>query len=307
MRVANENIGVNRAPDAGARVPYLLALFLLICTLPFVVAWNFVSDLIPLILGNDTFSQIPLIPLVSGYLIYENRKAIFSDVSTSWGFGAALMIPGIILLGLARFNVWQLSPTNVISLFLFGGVLLWIGAFALFFGTHALRAASFPLFFLVFTIPIPEPLLSKLIYFLQKESASAAEAFFGIARVPYLREGMEFSLPGIRIRVAEECSGIRSTLAIFITTVLACHIFLRSTWRKLVLYAVVVPIAIIKNGLRIMALSTLAVYVDQGFLRGNLHHYGGIVFFAFALVPMALLLIMFQRSERRAAPAAQTL
>jgi exosortase len=303
--MSNEQVEVNETPRA-ARLPYLLGLFLLVCLLPFAVAWDFVRNLIPLVLANDTFSQIPLIPLVSAFLLYEKRKTIFSEVSTAWALAAALMAPGVVCLLLARLNVWQLSSMSASSLFLFGVVLLWIGAFALFFGARAFRAALFPLLFLVFMIPIPEPFLSKLIFFLQKESASAAEAFFAVARVPYLREGMVFLLPGIRIRVAEECSGIRSTLAIFITTVLVCHIFLRSAWRKLVLCAVVVPFSVLKNGLRIMALSTLAVYVDPAFLRGSLHHYGGIVFFIFALLPMLLLLLFFERSERRASAAAAT-
>jgi exosortase/archaeosortase family protein len=98
--------------------------------------------------------------------------------------------------------------------------------------------------------------------------------------------------------VAEECSGIRSTLALFITTALAGALFLKSNWRRLLLLIVVVPIAIVKNGLRIATLSTLAIYVNPAFLTGNLHHHGGVLFFLIALVPMALLLIFLERQER---------
>ena len=99
-----------------------------------------------------------------------------------------------------------------------------------------------------------------------------AEALGGIAGVPYHREGFVFELPGVAIRVAEECSGIRSTLALLITTVLASYIFLKSSWKRLVLCLAVVPIAIFKNSLRIATLSTLSVYVNPSFLQGNLHH-----------------------------------
>jgi exosortase len=301
MDVSNNHIAVNRASVVSTKVTYLLvAGFLLASALPFALAWNSVRTLIPLVLTNDTFSQIPIIPLVSFFLIYSRRKTIFSDVSLGWGLGAVLMIPGIVVLSMARMNFWQLTATNQMSLFLFGAVLLSLGAFALFFGPRAFRAACFPLLFLVFTIPIPEPLLSQLILYLQKGSASAAAEFFRLAQVPYLRQGVEFVLPGVRIRVAEECSGIRSTLAISITTVLACHLFLRSAWRRMALCIVVVPIAIIKNGLRIATLSALAIYVNPGFLRGNLHHYGGMVFFAFALLPMIVLLLLLQKSELQA-------
>jgi len=66
----------------------------------------------------------------------------------------------------------------------------------------------------------------------------------------------------------------------------------------MLLLIVVVPLAILKNGLRIATLSTLAIYVDPGFLTGNLHHRGGILFFMIALFPLALLLILLERGER---------
>ena len=75
----------------------------------------------------------------------------------------------------------------------------------------------------------------------------------------------------------------------------------------MLLLIVVVPIAILKNGLRIAALSTLAVYVDPAFLTGSLHHHGGIVFFIIALLPMALLLILLVRGEKPLSTAAGTM
>jgi exosortase len=197
-----------------------------------------------------------------------------------------------------RLNPWELGDANQGSLFVFAFLLVWMGAFALFFGTRAFSAARFPLLFLLFAVPIPQPLLSRIIYFLQERSADIAEQFFRLGGVPYFRQGLIFQLPGVAIRVAEECSGIRSSMALFITTVLAAYLFLNTTWRKVVLCLVVVPLAIVKNGLRIMVLTTLAIYVDPSFLRGNLHHHGGVVFFLIALVPLGLLLVWFQKSEK---------
>ena len=304
MKTDDKAVEMSNIPVAGPGVSYFRTLgFLLACALPFFLAWDLMRVLASLV-GDDTFSQVPLIPLVSLFLIYSNRAAILDKISVGWALGAALIVPGIVCLELARRNVWQLEMTNQMSLLVLGMVLFWMGSFALVFGVHAFRAACFPLLFLLFTIPIPEPLLSNLTSDLQKGSAGAAEMFFRIGGIPNLRQGLEFSLPGVRIRVAEECSGIRSTLALLITTVLACHLFLRRAWKRALLCVVVVPIAIIKNGLRISALSALAIYVDPGFLYGNLHHYGGIVFFVFALAPMALLLLLLQRGETPGAPMA---
>lgn len=272
--------------------------FLVFCILPFALAWDLTKTVSTLVFANDSFSQLLVVPLVTAFLIFQGRERIFSTISFDWVSGAALLIPGVTLLFAARFNVWHLRLTNQSALLILGAVLISLGAFGLFFGAHALRHARFPLLFLLFSVPVPEPILSEIIRFLQKESADAAGIFFQLAGVPYLRRDLVFQLPGVSIRVAEECSGIRSSLALLITTVLAGYLFLRSTWRKLLLCAIVVPLAILKNGLRIATLTALAIYVNPGYLYGNLHHRGGIVFFIITLVPMFLLLRLLQTGER---------
>ena len=300
MSLSNKNIELSGINAPGAKVSNLLMVsFLLVCLLPLVLAWDSMKLLFTLIWSNDTFSQIPLIPLVSAFLIYEKRNSIFVEISFGWLSGVALMTPGLFLLSVVRLNPSGFSSPNLVSLLMFAIFLVWLGAFLLLFGMRAFRAACFPLLFLLFMIPIPEPALSKIIYLLQAGSSAMTETFFGIARVPYHRQGFVFDLPGFAIRVAEECSGIRSTLALLITTTLAAYLFLKSPWKRLILCVAVVPIAVFKNGLRIATLSTLAVYVDPAFLTGNLHHHGGVVFFLIALLPLALLLKLFQRSERQ--------
>jgi exosortase len=298
MRSSIKDVEMNGATVAGNALPLSHVIgFLLVCFLPFVLAWDLTKIVATLVLSNDSFSQILLIPFVSLFFVYEGRKRIFSAISCAWVVGTALIAPGLIFLLAARLNLLHVRLTNQGALFVFGIVLIWLGAFGLFFGTQAFRGARFPLLFLLFSVPIPEPILSVIFSFLQRGSADAAAGFFQLAGVPYLRQDLIFRLPGVSIRVAEGCSGIRSSLALFITTVLAGYLYLRSTWKRLLLCAVVVPLAIFKNGLRIATLSTVAIYVNPGFLYGNLHHRGGIVFFMLALVPMALFLIWLQKIE----------
>jgi exosortase len=287
-----------REEEAARRMPLgQLGGFCILCLLPFALSWALTKELSSLVLSDDSFSQILVIPLVSGFLIFEGRKRIFASVSPASALGLALIVPGLLLLLAAQFNVWELRETNRAALFVFCVTLIWLGAFALFFGARAFQSAQFPLLFLLLSVPIPEPLLSHIIRFLQNQSADAAEIFFRLASVPYLREDLIFRLPRVSIQVAEECSGIRSSVALFITTVLASYLFLRTNWKRLILCAVVVPLAIFKNGLRIATLSILAVYVNPGFLYGDLHHHGGIVFFLIALLPMAFLLKVLQKGD----------
>ena len=282
----------------GGISPFQAICFGLVCASPILIAWRLMRMVSALALDNDTYTHIPLIPLVSLFLIYTNRKTVFSACE-AWKFGGVLLVAGILAISTARLNLFQLQAANQLSLVVFGVVLVWMGAFGLFFGSAAFRAARFPLLFLLFMVPIPEPILSKTIHSLQVGSAQAAAGLFGLFGIPYLQDGLVFSLPGVAIRVAEECSGIRSTLALLIMTVLASHMFLKATWKRLLVCLLAVPLSVAKNGLRIAALSTLAIYVDPGFLHGRLHQYGGMFFFAAAFLPLAVVFILLGKTEYR--------
>ena len=140
--------------------------------------------------------------------------------------------------------------------------------------------------------------LSRLFPSWLSGSAEVSYAVFELLGGPVYRTGFIFALPGLTIEVAKECSGIRSSLALLITSLLAGHLFLRSAWTKAVLTLATLPLLIVKNGIRIVTLSLLSIYVDPSFLTGSLHRDGGIVFFFLALVLLTPVLWLLQTSER---------
>src|SRR6202789_330056 len=112
MDSANKQIEIQAAPPP-ATATHLLALgFTLLCVFPFVFAWDLTRALFTLVGTNDTFSQIPLIPMVSLFLIYGSRQEIFSDISFGWISGAALITPGMAFVIAARLDAGKLSPAN---------------------------------------------------------------------------------------------------------------------------------------------------------------------------------------------------
>jgi exosortase/archaeosortase family protein len=117
-----------------------------------------------------------------------------------------------------------------------------------------------------------------------------------------LREGFVFHLPGQSVEVAKQCSGIRSSMALLITSVLAGHLFLRTWWKKVILAIVIIPITMFKNGIRVVSLTLLGTYVDSRILTNSLLHTdGGILFFLLALVLLAPVLYFLRKSEVRVA------
>jgi exosortase len=191
---------------------------------------------------------------------------------------------------------WQGGESLTVAIL--GIVLIWAGGFLSFYGLAAAHAAAFPLIFLVLMIPLPEKALGWTVHLLQEGSTDVAYFLFDAVGVPVLRNGFVLTVPGIAIEVARECSGIRSSIALFITCLLAAYLYLRTPWKILAFILMVCPLAVVKNGIRIVTLTLLSIYVDPGFLNGNLHREGGFVFFLLALLLLFPVFAALERSER---------
>lgn len=274
-------------------------MFLLMWALSLVVFWRLVGPLVHFSLNHDTASQILFMPFVTLYLLYLDSKKIFKEVRPAYRAGTAVVLGGVLLYWLAASLSQGLNLNNYLSAQAPTLVIVWIGLFLFCYGPKTLRLAAFPLAFLFLVIPIPTFLLNPSILYLQAGSTLLSEKLFQLAGVPVLRSGFDLALPTVTIEVAKECSSIRSSLALVITCLLASYLFLRSAWRRTIFVLLAIPFSLVKNGIRIVTLSLLSIYVDRGFLYGRLHHEGGIVFFLIALLIMAPILFLLRRSEKR--------
>jgi exosortase len=255
------------------------------------------GTLLALSLHDSSYSHILIVPLISFTLIYLERRVVFADLHFS-----PLLWPPFLLAGLlAHWTFRSASLNQSDRAFLIGCaiVLASLAGFAVCYGTRSFVVALFPLLFLFLMVPLPPVVIDQFILALQKGSAAVSYALFRVLGVPVLWNGFKFTLPGVEIEVAKECSGIRSCLSLVITAIVAGHIFLRSSWKKLLLGLLTVPIAIFKNAVRIVTLSCLGVYVDRSFLFGRLHRYGGLPFGLIALALLGPVLWMLYRSESR--------
>jgi exosortase len=121
--------------------------------------------------------------------------------------------------------------------------------------------------------------LARVITTLQHGSAEVTAWLFTLTPLPVFREGLHFVLPRLSIEVAEACSSIRSSMALLITCLLASHLMLRRWWSKGMVLLLVFPLAVFKNGVRIVSLCLLTY--DESFITGHLHTRGGAVFALF--------------------------
>jgi exosortase len=245
---------------------------------------------------NVTASHHLMIPLVSLVLVWMRRDEIFASTGWAWRPGLGIILAGAGLL-LPAVLSGPAGPPDALTWSAGSMIVMWAGGFLICYGMEAGRAALFPLLFLGFMIPWPDALLDGATVFLKTGSRDVVSGLFTLTGTPYHREGFVYTLPHFAIEIADECSGIRSSIALLLTSLLAGHMFLKNGWKKALLTATVLPLAVVKNGIRITSLTLLAEHVDPGFLTGQLHHEGGIVFFLAALALWAPVLALLARSE----------
>ncbi|HOG27947.1 MAG TPA: exosortase/archaeosortase family protein [Vicinamibacterales bacterium] len=248
---------------------------------------------------SSLHSHVVLIPLVSAYLLYTRRGTLPAAGPASPA-GAAL--PAAIgAAALAAAFAWRerLSVNDGHALVALAYASLVAAGGFLFLGSKWMRAAAFPFAFLVFMVPLPDALAAALERASAAASAEAAALYFAAAGTPLVRQGTIFELQTITMEVAQECSGIRSSWVLFITSVLAAQLFLGSPWRRLILVAFVIPLGILRNGFRVFVIGMLCVRVGPHMIDSLIHRQGGPLFFALSLAPLFLLLWWLRRGERR--------
>jgi exosortase len=276
--------------------------FTFLCAVSILFWWRALAITLGLALANDAYTHILLILPLSAALIYtdskyRDSKALRIDPLPSPRIGSALLALALLIGCYARWGMGATPDDVRLSLSMLAFVTWWIASVLLCFGVRTFQRFLFPLCFLFLMVPIPEFFLRWIVEFLQQQSALAARILFRAIGVPVTQDGIMLSIPGLDIEVARECSSIRSSLMLIVTTVVLAHLFLRSWWRKILLMAAAIPLSVAKNGLRIVTIAELGTRIDRGFLDGKLHHHGGIVFFGIAVVVVGVVLWVLRRAE----------
>jgi len=266
-----------------------------------ILCWPPISSAVDLGLHDDRWVQIVAGPLLFAFLMYWERNRILPEAEWSPVVGMPLLVLSLLVYFVFLRRSSYGSEGGHLALAVLAAILASIGGFILCYGLRSLRAASFPFCCLLLMIPAPASAMDKLIAGLQHGSASVSYHMLRLVGIPVFADGMRMSLPGLEIEVAPECSGIRSFLALALIGLLAARICLRSNWSRVALVLSTIPIAILKNGLRISVIASLSAYVDRAFLYGPIHRYGGLVFTPLGVALFVGFLAVLQKIEVRVA------
>jgi exosortase len=276
--------------SSSGRTSVFLWRLCLLYGLSIAVFWRPLQELAAIAWSDDRYTHLLLMPAIALGLIWLRRSGIFVRQEPCPRIGVPLLV---LFTGLAFFS------TSILWLNALCIALAWMAGFVWLVGLESFRRALVPLLFLLLMVPLPNSLMETAEIFLQRWSAEVTALLFNISGTPVFRDGLQFMLPGVTIEVARECSGIRSSIALMITTMVLSYLFLQSPWKRVALIMMAIPITIIKNAIRISTLSWLGVNVSMDFLNGDLHHRGGPVFALISFVLLLPTLLFLQKLEAK--------
>jgi len=221
------------------------------------------------------------VPLVAGFIAWQKREELFRlEPSPSW-WGLAIVLYGALQLWIATLGaeLFLARTAFVISL---AGVILLIQ------GKAWLRALAFPLFVLLFMIPIPTVVYNSITFPLQLLASKVATGALSVLQIPVLQEGNVLELARQKLSVVEACSGIRSLLSLTFLAVVYGYFFETKLWMRVVLFLSTIPVAIVANASRVTLTGVLTEYKPE-LAEGFFHTASGWVIFMVALAIMVVL------------------
>jgi exosortase len=153
-------------------------------------------------------------------------------------------------------------------------------------GKRFVRSLALPIGFLVFMLPPPGFLVDPLLAKLKAVVTFASVEVIQITGISVASEGNRIFVPGHELFVANACAGLNSIVTLFPLGVVVATFLVERPWRRAVLLASVVPLAMIGNILRVAVTAVLVSRFGIDYAQGNLHETFGAVTFALGAIAL---------------------
>jgi len=271
----------NTAGGAPGASPRVVAAVLIVTAMVAVVYGQTLVTLWRTWGSNPNYSHGYLIPPVALFLLWRARTR-FLDARGS-GSPAGLVLVVVALLGHIVSIRAGVFMTQGYSL-----VLLLFGIALFFYGGRATRAVWFPLAYLVFMLPMPPYLMNVIAFRLKVLAARWGSGIAVRLGIPLARSGMTIHIPAGSLRIADPCSGLRSLIALVALGALFAYLTEGKSWKRIVLFASAVPLAVLANVIRISVLCVVANVWGIEAALGFFHDFSGLLLFMIAFVGLVV-------------------
>ncbi len=237
-------------------------------------------DLFHGIWSTDENAHGPIVLAVSLWLLYTKWNEIADRIEY-----APAPLPGWSLL-LVALLLYALGRSQDILIFEIGSLIpLLMGLMLVFFGPSTLRRLWFPLFFMLFMIPLPGVLVDTVTQPMKMGVSWAAEHVLYAAGYPIARTGVILVIGQYQLLVADACAGLHSLFTLEALGLLYLNLVRHDSFsRNVTLAILIVPISFSANVIRVIVLTLITFHFGDEAGQGFLHGFAGMVLFISALV-----------------------
>jgi exosortase B len=221
----------------------------------------------------------PLIMLAAAWLAWKQRGKLATVAYKPAPIaGWAILLVALFVLAVTRSqDVLMIEVATQIPVLL--GCLLLIGGWPL------ARVLAFPLVFLIFSVPPPNWIMDAFTVPLKAWVSDVVTNFLYDLGYPIAQNGVMIMIGSYELMVKDACSGMNSIFALSAIGVFYIHEFVQNNWaRKLILAISIIPITVLANLFRVLALVLASYYLGVDQVEGLFHDLTGIALFVFALV-----------------------
>ncbi len=222
----------------------------------------------------------PIILGISLWLVYRNwpQMLAVSEGERSSPLGWPLLVFSIL--------VYFIGRSQGILIFEIGSFLGTLSALILITrGKRALRAQWFPLFFMLFMLPLPGSLVDALTLPMKTAVSIVVDKILYTAGYPISRTGVILQIGQYQLLVADACAGLHTLFTLEALGLLYLNVVRHnSLFRNVALAILIVPISFTSNVIRVIVLTLITYHMGDAAGQGFLHGFAGMVLFVSALL-----------------------
>ncbi len=237
-------------------------------------------DLFTGIWATDENAHGPIVFAVSLWLLYTkwNEHADSLEPAPLPSAGWPLVVFALLLYIIGR--------SQDILIFEIGSIIpMLAGLMLVFFGRRTLMSLWFPLFFMLFMIPLPGVLVDTITQPMKMAVSWAAEHLLYALGYPIARTGVILVIGQYQLLVADACAGLHSLFTLEALGLLYLNLVRHdSLARNITLAILIVPISFTANVIRVIVLTLITYYFGDEAGQGFLHGFAGMVLFISALI-----------------------
>ena len=228
--------------------------------------------------ASDEQGHGPIILAASAWLMFQKRQAL-ADLPApprSW--------PGWLVLALGMLFFAFGRSQAIVIVEVGSQIVVLAGLLLLFKGAAGLRLCWFPLFFLIFMVPLPAPLVSALTTPLKSAVSAVAGSLMHALGYPIGRSGVVLTIGQYQLLVADACAGLNSMFTLEALVLLYINLMgYKTPVRNVLLALSAIPISFCANVVRVVILVLVTYYFGDEAGQGFVHGFAGMVLFMVAL------------------------